>query len=192
MAAKKASGLQSKIQPKNRSSIDRQKNQLHPIADHPNRAFVIEVESLLRGLSEQLIVDIHAPYAIANPKISQIKPDTEIVVKGELRNTHAGISATGTVNYVFVTICSRCAKDLEFTETANFDGFYLHQHRAQDPEDQLYIENDTVDLFWPINDAVVLAIPYQPLCNPGCLGLCSRCGIDLNEHPDHFHSETIF
>ncbi len=33
-------------------------------------------------------------------------------------------------------------------------------------------------------------LPLQPLCKPDCKGLCSQCGVDLNEHPDHHHDVT--
>lgn len=43
------------------------------------------------------------------------------------------------------------------------------------------------DLEALIRDTLVEALPLQPLCKPDCLGLCSQCGADLNEDPDHHH-----
>ena len=37
-----------------------------------------------------------------------------------------------------------------------------------------------IDLEPMIRDAVVLAMPFSPLCRPDCLGLCARCGGDRN------------
>jgi uncharacterized protein len=31
-----------------------------------------------------------------------------------------------------------------------------------------------------VRDAVVLQMPFSPLCKPDCLGLCERCGGDRN------------
>jgi uncharacterized protein len=31
-----------------------------------------------------------------------------------------------------------------------------------------------------VRDAVVLEMPFSPLCRPDCLGLCARCGGDRN------------
>ena len=39
-------------------------------------------------------------------------------------------------------------------------------------------------------DTLVEALPLQPLCREDCRGLCSQCGVDLNEHPDHHHDVT--
>jgi uncharacterized protein len=31
-----------------------------------------------------------------------------------------------------------------------------------------------------VRDAVLLDVPFAPLCRPECLGLCERCGGDRN------------
>lgn len=58
---------------------------------------------------------------------------------------------------------------------------------AEDDEDRLYIEDGLFDLEPVLRDAVVLALPMQPVCRETCAGLCSECGIRLDENPDHHH-----
>jgi uncharacterized protein len=49
------------------------------------------------------------------------------------------------------------------------------------PEDDEYpLRDETVDLEPLLRDAVVLAMPFAPLCREDCLGLCGRCGGDRN------------
>jgi uncharacterized protein len=52
----------------------------------------------------------------------------------------------------------------------------------------------TIDLeldFQPVlRDAVVLALPLQPVCRDDCLGLCASCGARLNDEPEHQHEEV--
>ncbi|CAM5587857.1 hypothetical protein SRIMM317S_03461 [Streptomyces rimosus subsp. rimosus] len=38
-----------------------------------------------------------------------------------------------------------------------------------------------------LRDAVVLALPMQPVCRDDCPGLCSQCGERLADDPDHHH-----
>ena len=38
-----------------------------------------------------------------------------------------------------------------------------------------------------VRDTVVPALPFQPVCRPDCLGLCSECGQPLTEDPEHHH-----
>jgi len=38
-----------------------------------------------------------------------------------------------------------------------------------------------------LRDAVVLALPMQPVCQEDCPGLCSECGARRADDPDHHH-----
>lgn len=54
-------------------------------------------------------------------------------------------------------------------------------------EDTLFLEDGLFDLEPVLRDAVVLALPMQPVCRETCAGLCSECGIRLDENPGHHH-----
>ena len=41
-----------------------------------------------------------------------------------------------------------------------------------------------------LRDAVVLALPMQPVCREDCAGLCAECGVRLADDPDHRHEVT--
>src|SRR5262249_19566905 len=63
--------------------------------------------------------------------------------------------------------------------------FHMQVHElfapdASDDGDVYPVSDGTVDLEPLIRDAVLLAMPFAPLCRPGCLGLCERCGGDRN------------
>lgn len=47
--------------------------------------------------------------------------------------------------------------------------------------------DDHIDLEPVLRDAVVTALPFQPVCKEDCAGLCSECGMNLNEDPEHHH-----
>ena len=38
-----------------------------------------------------------------------------------------------------------------------------------------------IDLDTLLRDALVPAVPYRPLCDPDCKGLCASCGVNRNE-----------
>ena len=41
-----------------------------------------------------------------------------------------------------------------------------------------------------LHDAVVLALPLQPLCRDDCPGLCATCGARLADDPEHHHDKV--
>lgn len=52
----------------------------------------------------------------------------------------------------------------------------------------LEIEGTEVNLESVVRDAIVLDLPFDPVCEPDCPGLCSECGIPLREAEDgHSH-----
>ena len=57
-----------------------------------------------------------------------------------------------------------------------------------DIADELMMDGDVMDLEGPIRDAIVLALPINPLCGDDCLGLCPECGGKWSDLPaDHAH-----
>lgn len=56
-------------------------------------------------------------------------------------------------------------------------------------------EGDSIDLREGLGEQVIMGLPFKPLCDPGCKGLCSRCGADLNREScscDAVSSESPF
>ena len=58
---------------------------------------------------------------------------------------------------------------------------------ADDDDRAARLEGDLIDLEPVLRDAVVLALPLQPVCRDDCPGLCSECGARLADDPDHEH-----
>jgi uncharacterized protein len=54
-------------------------------------------------------------------------------------------------------------------------------------EETFFLEDGLLDLEPVLRDAVVLALPLQPVCREDCPGLCSECGARLADDPDHHH-----
>jgi uncharacterized protein len=67
-------------------------------------------------------------------------------------------------------------------------GFARHAHDESSDEliaegkdlDITYLSADFIDLGDVLTEQLRLQIPFQPLCQPQCKGMCQRCGTDLN------------
>ena len=65
------------------------------------------------------------------------------------------------------------------------------EHDDRDLDDETSrLEDDLVDLEPLLRDAVVLALPFQPVCREDCPGLCSECGVHLADDPEHRHEQV--
>lgn len=89
-----------------------------------------------------------------------------------------GVLATAEVSGTLTGQCSRCLKDLEEPWSGTVTELYSFE---QDESVEYLVKNDELDLEGPIRDAVVLDLPFQPLCEPDCLGLDPENGEKLTE-----------
>ena len=104
-----------------------------------------------------------------------------------LTNAGTGIVAQGTATAHVVTPCSRCLCDARLAVDADIDGFYvLPGHDADLPEEQeaeLIGEDHSIDLEPAILADIVVELPFAPLHDEACKGICPVCGKDRNLEP---------
>jgi Predicted metal-binding, possibly nucleic acid-binding protein len=50
-------------------------------------------------------------------------------------------------------------------------------------DDRYFYQGDHIELAPMLREHIILASPMQPRCRENCVGLCARCGKDLNEGP---------
>lgn len=122
------------------------------------------------------------------PKGSELELDLRLEAVME------GVLVSGTLRGRAAGECVRCLDPLERELDVEVQELYAYpDQRSHDDEDAaelLEIEGDLLDLEPAARDAVVLALPFQPVCRDDCPGLCSECGALLAEDPDHHH-DTI-
>jgi uncharacterized protein len=111
-----------------------------------------------------------------------------------------GVLVSGTASVELAGECVRCLEPVTSAMDVTFQELYVYpedhanrhhrgEHPAEDDEDEtLRLEGDLLDLEPVVRDAVVLALPFQPVCRNDCPGLCSECGASLADDPDHEHA----
>lgn len=105
-----------------------------------------------------------------------------------------GFLVTGTFSARAVGECVRCLDPIDKRVVAGFQEMYLFEAPSNpeegDEEDHV-LEGELLDLDPVLRDAILLALPHNPLCGPDCPGLCPECGARLADDPDHTHGEAI-
>ncbi|MFY9587538.1 MAG: DUF177 domain-containing protein [Actinomycetota bacterium] len=105
---------------------------------------------------------------------------TELTFDLLLESLVEGVLVSGQVRGAFALACIRCLRDFEspFNVTLNEILAYEGQPGA---EDDYQIVADQAHLEPVVRDAVMLAMPINPLHAPDCKGLCPVCGADRND-----------
>ena len=129
-----------------------------------------------------------------------------LAVSLDLTNVEGLVAVTGVLEGTIVRECVRCLKGYEdplaFSVRAAFipepKSTPRHPKRAdsrkahakvveaepeEDLDDQYHYQGNQLELAPMLREHVILSAPMQPLCSDDCLGLCARCGKNLNEGP---------
>ena len=104
-----------------------------------------------------------------------------------------GVLVTGTAQAGLLGECVRCLEALTDDIVVDFQELYVYpDHMLPDEDDEVStLVDDLLDIEPELRDAVVLALPFQPLCRDDCPGLCTECGARLADDPDHTHEAPI-
>lgn len=82
----------------------------------------------------------------------------------------------GEISFSVSGECTRCLK----TATNEFVCSFAEQVE-QNNEYGYSLVNDKIDLTEIVDEAIVLNLPVTFLCREDCKGLCSGCGVNLND-----------
>lgn len=147
----------------------------------------------------ELTVTVPAP-ADLGTEIIGVPEGTNIELDLRFEAVMDGVLVTGAVRGTAVGECVRCLDRLERELNVPFQElfFYSDSRRervaeAEGEEDDVDFEldGDIADVETVIRDAVVLALPFQPVCREDCPGLCSICGVHLADVPADHHHDVV-
>jgi uncharacterized protein len=129
--------------------------------------------------------------------MAKVSPDSPIEMDLRLESVMEGVLVSGEVDLEISAECSRCLDPLTWEEAVDISELFAYPATdargavVEEPdgdEDPLpTLDGDLIDLEPTLRDSVVLALPMAPLCSEDCAGLCSECGIKLDENPGHEH-----
>jgi uncharacterized protein len=89
-----------------------------------------------------------------------------------------GIFVEGSVRGRLRLSCARCL--VSFGDRFQIEVAELFGADGSDDMDYAIDPEQRIDVEQLLRDVVGVELPFSPLCRPDCLGLCPRCGGDLN------------
>jgi uncharacterized protein len=112
-------------------------------------------------------------------ELAEVPAEAPVRLDLLLESVVEGVFVSGPVAGEMRYRCARCLRG--FSEEFSVEVAELFAHdREPDDEETYPIGEGAIDLEPMVRDAVILSMPFAPLCTPGCLGLCERCGGDRN------------
>ncbi len=115
-----------------------------------------------------------------------------------LESVSEGVLVSGTVTAPTAGECARCLQPITGEVAIDLTELFAYPHsttdETTDADEVARVGRagsaETVDLEQPIIDAVGLALPFSPVCEEDCAGLCPECGVSLSStEPGHHHDQ---
>jgi uncharacterized protein len=95
---------------------------------------------------------------------------------------------TAEVETTAVGECVRCLDPVSLPLEVEIQELFAY---SPDEAFDFAVHDDYVDLEPVVRDAVVLALPFQPVCRPDCPGLDPETGQKLADDPDRKPREVL-
>ena len=107
-------------------------------------------------------------------------------VSGDITNTAGYMRALVSISVDYSAVCARCLAPLDGSFTLDLEKTLATKDMTLDiPEekldDYLIIEDGFIDMDEHLIDQLEMEFPSRFLCRDDCLGLCQKCGCNLNE-----------
>lgn len=164
----------------------------------PRSPFVLDTHELGRrpGSMRRVQRTVPAPEDLGTEVIG-VPAGDDVELDLRLEAVMEGVLVSGSVRARVVGECVRCLNEVVDDVDVSVQELYVYPGRAEvaeengdDEEDVHELDGDLVDVEPALRDALVTALPFQPLCRDDCPGLCSLCGARLADDPQHSH-DTI-
>ena len=162
----------------------------------PRRPLLFDTKELSRqpNLTLEQTIKVVAPENFGTDVIA-VPKGCPMTLDLRLKSAMNRVLVSGSAKATAIGACVRClepvelATDVPFQELFTYVNRATHQHEvASENDENLHeLDGDLVDLEPILRDAVVPALPFQPVCRKGCPGLCSECGAQLAEDPKCRH-----
>ena len=164
----------------------------------PRAPLVLDTRELGRrpGSEREVVLTVPAP-AELGIEVLRVPEGSPVELDLRLEAVMEGVLVTGTAQAGLSGECARCLDPIEDEILARFQELFVYEDGRHDQSDEdlddetSRLEDDLLDLEPLLREAVVLALPFQPLCQPDCPGLCPECGARLADDPDHAHEAPI-
>ena len=151
--------------------------------------FVISVHDLMHKPGNMreldLKIDLDEPLGAG---LAIVPKGGELDIEMRLESVHEGIYVSGDVLATAEGECSRCLDPVKVPLEVDFAELFAY---SLEVEDDFLVVDEKIDLEQVIVDAVVLSLPFTPICSETCQGLCAQCGVKLDQNPGHEHEAPI-
>lgn len=158
----------------------------------PKDPLVLDTRAVARrpGTMAEVVRTVPAPAGLGLDVVG-VSEGAPVELDLRLESVVEGMLVSGTARAQASGECVRCLDPITIELDLDLQELFAYPDAAAaEAEEIAQVEDELVDFRPVLRDAVVLALPLQPVCRDDCLGLCATCGARLNDDPDHHHDQV--
>jgi uncharacterized protein len=152
-------------------------------------SFLVQVFDLMHrpGEFREREIDVKLIEGFGNPLIA-VKDGANVHLDLRMESLHDGILVTADVDTIAEGECGRCLIDIALPVRVDIQELFAYSF---DEAFDYTVAEDHIDLEPLVRDAVVLSLPFQPVCRADCPGLDPETGERLADFPDRKPKEVL-
>ena len=139
------------------------------------------------GEMRERTLDVTVDEGYGNAVIG-VRKGAQVHLDVRLESLHDGILVSADVDTIALGECVRCLDDVSLPIEVEIQELFAY---SVDEAFDYTVVGDHVDLEPLVRDAVVMSLPFQPVCRPDCPGLDPETGERLADFPDRKPREVI-
>ena len=158
----------------------------------PRDPLVLDTQPVARRPGAMLEVErtVPAPPGLGTGVVGVPEGDP-VELQLRLESVVEGVLVSGVCRAQAQGECVRCLDPVAIDLVLDMQELFAYPDTAAAAAEEIaQVKNELVDVQPVLRDAVVLALPLQPVCQDDCLGLCATCGARLNDEPGHQHDQV--
>jgi uncharacterized protein len=150
--------------------------------------YKVDVRELINrpGTMRERHIDLIVPEDLGEGLVA-VKAGSTLDVNIRLETLHESLLVSAQISGIASGECGRCLIDIDLPVRVEFHEVFAY---SRDEAYECAVVEDHVDLEPLIRDAVVLSLPFQPVCRQDCPGLDPETGQRLAVSPE-FEPEVM-
>jgi len=138
------------------------------------------ISELAQKRESPLVVDTYMDLEFARPGGCPVQKVGKAHIIGVVSRTAEFVEFDGSYEIPYTDYCARCLEEFDKVLICNIKGYFSKLDSVVD-EDIYKYEGHKIPLGLAVEDDFILNIPFRDFCLEDCLGLCPKCGCNLNK-----------
>lgn len=144
--------------------------------------YYVELEPVFNNEGASLPLDFQID--MSDCEIYGAKPfGSPVRVTGRIRNSTGIVSIEAKAEFTLNLTCDRCAVAFDRDFITPIEHILVTELNDEDNDEFIVVDLSKYDAEPLVREDILLSLPTKVLCRKDCLGICPRCGKDLNDGP---------